>query len=48
MLHRDQMEIVTAELLKNETLDRETFLRLIGQTETIREDKQLPALQYQS
>jgi len=30
-MHRDQLELVTDELLKNEMLDREAFLRLIGQ-----------------
>jgi cell division protease FtsH len=30
-LHRDQLDLVAGELLKNETLDRETFIRLIGQ-----------------
>jgi cell division protease FtsH len=29
-LHRDQLDKVTAELLKQETLDGETFLKLIG------------------
>jgi cell division protease FtsH len=32
--HRDQLELVTNELLKNETLDRETFYRLIGRSPT--------------
>lgn len=31
--HRDQLELVTAELLKHETLDAPTFNRLIGRTD---------------
>jgi cell division protease FtsH len=30
LVHRDQLERVTGELLKRETLDGETFYRLIG------------------
>ena len=29
-LHRDQLELVTAELLKAETIDGDTFLQLVG------------------
>ena len=32
--HRDQLDLVSRELLKNETLDGESFLRLIGREST--------------
>jgi cell division protease FtsH len=38
--HRDQLELVTKELLENETLDSEAFNRLIGRS--AEEDKERP------
>ncbi|MDB6028960.1 MAG: ftsH1 [Verrucomicrobiales bacterium] len=42
-IHRDQMETVTQELLKTESLDAQAFYRLIGRETP--EEKRLPALQ---
>ncbi len=38
--HRDQLELVTSELLKNETLDAQAFNRLLGRSPS--EDKERP------
>jgi cell division protease FtsH len=42
--HRDQLECVTAELLKNETLDAQAFKRLIGRSPTPDADRPGPAV----
>jgi len=42
--HRDQLELVTGELLKNETLDSKTLAQLIGKTTTAEHGRPGPAI----
>lgn len=43
--NRDQLELVTAELLKHESLDAATFYRLIGQSVPSAEERGVPVVQ---
>jgi cell division protease FtsH len=43
--HRDQLELVTGELLRNETLDSQAFNRLIGRSPADDAERPGPAIE---